>query len=78
MTQKVFLENTLSDLRERESNLAEEDQKEISECGAIKCFRNQQEINLLMKRVMAKELATMEFSEEEIQQILHLEEDITF
>ncbi len=78
MTQKIFMENTLGGLQERESNLAEEDQKEISACGAMKCFQSQQEINLLVKKAMAKELAAMEFSEEEIQQILHLEEDIPF
>lgn len=78
MTREIMTVSELEVLQGRESEPAKEAQSNKPVNMALQLFQRQQENNLLVKKAMARELAQMEFSEKAIQQILHLEEEISF
>jgi len=55
-----------------------DDEKNETAGPSALSFQRQRETNLQVKGAMAKELASMGLTEESIQQILHLNDDVPF
>ena len=76
MAQEVIRQSCRRNDRRTEAKSGEEKSETAGPLALS--FRRQRETNLQVKGAMAKELASMGLTEESIQQILHLEDEIPF